>query len=156
MITDCYIKGRFDNGVGKCAVVIAEGVPKSEERKVLHQVAWIVPAQWEYKGKVIVADQYNCEILAATYALQWCMEHDKQLVNIYANTTTAQSWYCLQRFPEGRVMGACYSDMVLKYYEHMNAKDGKEMKERLYADYIPKKDENEFNVLVNEIATKVK
>ena len=156
MITDCYIKGRFDNGVGKCAVVIAEGVPKSEERKVLHQVAWIVPAQWEYKGKVIVADQYNCEILAATYALQWCMEHDKQLVNIYANTTTAQSWYCLQRFPDGRVMGACYSDMVLKYYEHMNAKDGKEMKERLYADYMPKKDENEFNVLVNEIATKVK
>ena len=156
MITDCYIKGRFDNGVGKCAVVIAEGVPKSEERKVLHQVAWIVPAQWEYKRKVIVADQYNCEILAATYALQWCMEHDKQLVNIYANTSTAQSWYCLQRFPEGRVMGACYSDMVLKYYEHMNAKDGKEMKERLYADYIPKKDENEFNVLVNEIATKVK
>ena len=156
MITDCYIKGRFDNGVGKCAVVIAEGVPKSEEMKVLHQVAWIVPAQWEYKGKVIVADQYNCEILAATYALQWCMEHDKQLVNIYANTATAQSWYCLQRFPEGRVMGACYSDMVLKYYEHMNAKDGKEMKERLYADYIPKKDENEFNVLVNEIATKVK
>jgi hypothetical protein len=84
------------------------------------------------------------------------MMHDKPLVNIYANTTTAQSWYCLQRFPDGRVMGACYSDMVLKYYEHMNAKDGKEMKERLYADYIPKKDENEFNVLVNEMAKKVK
>ena len=150
MITECFIKGRYDYGIGKCAVVIAE------DGKVLHEVAWKVPDEWQYGGEAVKADQYNCEILAATYALQWCMEHDKQLVNIYANTTTAQSWYFLQRFPEGRVMGACYSDMVLKYYEHMNAKDGKEMKERLYADYIPKKDENEFNVLVNEIATKVK
>ena len=28
MITECYIKGRFDYGVGKCAVVITEDVPK--------------------------------------------------------------------------------------------------------------------------------
>ena len=125
MITECYIKGRFDYGVGKCAVVITEDVPRDQEKKVLHQVAWKTPEQWQYGGETIVADQFNCEILAATYALQWCIENDKKLVNIYANTKTCQKWYFRGEFPEARkVMGKAYLDMVDSYQSKVDEMEG--------------------------------
>ena len=157
MITECYIKGRFDYGVGKCAVVITEDVPKGEEKKVLHQVAWRVPESWQYGGETIEADQYNCEILAATYALQWCMQHNKQLVNIYANTTTCQKWYLRREFPESRKASAqAYIDMLEAYKKALDGHDGTEVVDRVFVEYIKKDDKNVWNWLVNDIALNVK
>ena len=102
MITECYIKGRCDNGVGKCAVVIKEG------GSIVHQVAWKVPDTWPYGGEIIEADQFNCEILAATYAMQWCTQHVKPLVNLYSNLNTCQKWYLRGEFPESRKL-RCFS-----------------------------------------------
>lgn len=157
MITECFIKGRFDYGVGKCAVVITEDVPKGEEKEVLHQVAWRVPESWEYNGETIVADQFNCEILAATYALQWCMQHKKQLVNIYANTTSCQKWYLRREFPESRKASAqAYIDMLEAYKKALDEHDGTEVIDRLFVEYIKKDDKNVWNWLVNDIALNVK
>lgn len=158
MITNCYIKGRFDNGVGKCAVVITEDAEKSNgEAKLLHKAAWRVPESWQYNGETIVADQFNCEILAATYALQWCMNNNRQLVNIYANTTSAQKWYFCCDFPDARKqMSKAYIDILEKYQKHIDEKYVKSGREAVSADYIPKKDSNEWNWLVNDLALNVK
>ena len=161
MITECYIKGRFDYGVGKCAVVITEDVPKGEEKKVLHQVAWRVPESWEYNGETIVADQFNCEILAATYALQRCTLHVKPLVNLYSNLNTAQKWYLRLDFPESRQAAAkMFVDAKKGYYAALNEHEGKEVIDRVYAEWVPKDTDEakyaDFNYLVNELAENVK
>lgn len=151
MITEVYIKGRFDYGVGKCAVVIVE------EGDVVNTHAWVVPPTWEYEGQVIQSDQFNCEILAATYALKWCFENDRKLVNIYANTTTCQKWYFRGEFPEARkVMGKAYLDMVDSYQSKVDKMEGHAEREAVFADYIPKKSDNAFNALVNELALNVR
>lgn len=137
MIIEAYIKGRFDDGIGKSAVVIVD------EAKILHQVKWRVPDTWEYDGEIVKADQFNCEILAAVYALNWCKQHGKNTVNIYANTTTCQKWYYRHEFPDGRVMGKAFIQT-----------QGEDID--VYADYLPKKDENNFNMLVNDLAESVK
>ena len=151
MITECYIKGRFDYGVGKCAVVIAEN------GEVVHQRGWKVTNQWWYDGQLVEADQFNCEILAATYALKWCFENDRKLVNIYANTTTCQKWYFRGEFPEARkVMGKAYLDMVDSYQSKVDEMEGHAERDAVFADYIPKKSDNAFNALVNELALNVR
>lgn len=137
MITEAYTKGRFDYGVGKCAVVIVEG------GEVIHQVAWRVPDSWEFNGDTIVADQYNCEILAATYVVNWCRQNGRKTLNIYSNLATCQKWYYRDDFPDGRVMGKAFIDA-----------HGKDID--VYAEYIPKSSDNEFNQLVNELAENVK
>lgn len=151
MITEAYIKGRFDYGVGKCAVVIAEG------GEVVNTHAWVVPPTWEYDGEVVQADQFNCEILAATYALKWCLENNRKLVNIYANTTTCQKWYFRGEFPEARkAMGKAYLDMMTNLQSVVDETVVMPIREAVFAEYIPKKDENQFNMLVNDIAERVK
>lgn len=161
MITECYIKGRFDYGVGKCAVVITEDVPRDQEKVVLHQVAWRVPESWEYKGETIEADQFNCEILAATYALTWCLKHEKQLVNLYFNTTTCQKWYMRHEFPESRKAAAkAYLDVEHEYnYRPTDFQEGG-LSDRIYVEWIKKDTTDEkyayFNDLVNMICEKVK
>lgn len=151
MITECYIKGRFDYGVGKCAVVIAE------IGEIVHQRGWKVPDRWDYNGEPVEADQFNCEILAATYALKWCLENNRKLVNIYANTTTCQKWYFRGEFPEARkVMGKAYLDIMDAFQRKVDETEGASVFEAVFAEYIPKKDENQFNMLVNEIAERVK
>lgn len=151
MITECYIKGRFDYGVGKCAVVIVEN------NEVVCKAAWKVPAQWDYEGETIEADQYSCEILAATYALQWCVWNGRKLVNIYANTMTSQKWYFRGEFPDTRkAQGKAYLDLVDALQRQVGEKEGKPMSEVVYADYIPKDSDNEFNRLVNELAENAK
>lgn len=151
MITECYIKGRFDYGVGKCAVVIAE------KNVVVCKVAWKTPETWQYEGETVQADQQNCEILAACYAINWCQQHHRQLINIYANTQTAQKWYLQEDFPESRVtMGKAYVKAVAEYYDTLDAHDGKLVPDRLYADVIRKDDPNEWNQLVNQLAEQVK
>ena len=149
MITECYIKGRFDYGVGKCAVVIAEN------GEVVHQRGWTVPEAWDYEGQRVVADQFNCEILAATYALKWCMENDRKLVNIYTNTTTCQKWYFRGEFTDARkVMGKAYLDLMDALQHKVDGMEGKHVREVVFAEYIPKKSDNTFNMLVNELAEK--
>lgn len=144
MITECFVKGRFDYGVGKCAVVITEDVMPNEVKKVLHQAAWKVPPSWTYNGQVVIPDQYNCEILAAIYALRWCNENGKKSINIYTNTETSQRWYYLLKFPESReVMAKAYMDTIIEGTD-------------LYADYFPKNDPNEFNRLVNKLAEELR
>lgn len=151
MITECFIKGRYDFGVGKCAVVIKEG------DEIVHQVAWKVPQSWPYAGETIEADQYNCEILAATYALQWCTNKYTSAVNIYANTKTCQKWYMKGEFPESREAAAkMYTDAYAKYNEALNEYEGKEVAERVFADWVSKEDINEWNMLVNRLAEQVK
>ena len=151
MITECYIKGRFDYGGGKCAVVIAEN------GEIVHQRGWRVPEAWDYEGEAVEADQFNCEILAATYALKWCMENDRNLLNIYANTTSCQKWYFRGEFPDAReVMGKAYLEMMDALQRKVDEKEGKTIREVVFAEYIPKNDENIFNQLVNELAVNVK
>ena len=157
MITECYIKGRFDYGVGKCAVVITEDVPRDQEKTVLHQVAWRVPESWQYGGETIEADQFNCEILAATYALQWCMQQKKPIVNLYFNTTTCQKWYLREEFPESRkAMAKAYCQALEDYCCSMDGEAGKQVNERVYVEFIKKDDKNVWNRLVNDIALNVK
>jgi len=151
MITECYIKGCFDYGVGKCAVVIVE------EGDIVNQHSWVVPPTWDYNGEVVEADQFNCEILAACYALKWCMENDRKLVNIYANTTTCQKWYFRGEFTEARkVMGKAYLDMMDALQHKVDETVGHSVREVVFAEYIPKKSDNEFNQLVNELALNAK
>ena len=151
MITEAYIKGRFDYGVGKCAVVIVE------DGEVVNTHAWVVPPTWEYEGQMIQSDQFNCEILAATYALKWCLENNRKLVNIYANTTTCQKWYFRGEFPEARkVMSKAYLDMMANLQSVVDETVVMPVREAVFSEYIPKKDENQFNMLVNEIAERVK
>ena len=161
MVTECYIKGRFDYGVGKCAVVITEDVPKDEEKKVLHQVAWKVPESWPYAGETIEADQYNCEILAATYAMQWCMQHGKSLVNLYFNTNTCQKWYLRNEFPDNRKNSAkMFLDAKKEYYDTLNEHESQEVIDRIFVEWIPKNCTDEkymkFNNLLNKICEQVK
>ena len=151
MITECYIKGRFDYGVGKCAVVIAEN------GEIVHQRGWMVPEAWDYEGQPVEADQFNCEILAATYALKWCMDNDRNLLNIYANTTSCQKWYFRGEFPDAReVMGKAYLEMMDALQRKVDETEGHPIREVVFSEYIPKNDENIFNQLVNELAVNVK
>lgn len=137
MITECYIKGRFDFGVGKCAVVIVEGT------EIKYKVGWVVPAEFKYGGEVTQSDQFNCEILAAIYAVTWCKQNGKKIINVYANTSSCQKWYYRREFPESRaMMGKAFNE----------AAEGVDV----YADFVPKVDDNEFNRLVNELAEKAR
>lgn len=157
MITNCYIKSRYDYGIGKCAVVIVDDVAPNQEQPILHQSAWKVPAQWEYKWMPVTADQQNCEILAAVYAIRWCMENGKQLVNIYTNTVTCTKWYCRFEFPDSRsVMGRAYTDAVSAFIEKADAEYGKSVPNRIYAEDIRKDDPNPWNMLVNSLADNVR
>lgn len=136
MITECYIKGRYDNGKGKCAVVIVEA------DQIVHKVGWAVPQSWTYCNAVIEADQFNCEILAATYAAKWCRENGKKVVNLYTNNNSTYKWYTMRQFPEHRFMGEAFLD------------ESKDITD-IFGEYIPKKSDNIYNLLVNELAEKV-
>jgi len=135
MITEAYIKGRCDYGVGKCAVVIVEG------GKLKHQAAWKVGESFEFGGKSLAADQYNCEIIAACYVLDWCRKNERKFLNIYTNTKTCQKWYYRREFPEERELGKTFNEYAAGI--------------DIYADYIPKNSRSEGNMLVNDLATSV-
>ena len=151
MITEAYIKGRFDYGVGKCAAVIVEN------GEVVNSHAWVVPPTWEYDGEAVQSDQFNCEILAATYALKWCMENDRKLVNIYANTSSAQKWYFRGEFPDARkVMGKAYLDIMDAFQRKVDETEGTSVREAVFAEYLPKQSDNMFNMIVNELAENAK
>ena len=132
MITEAYIKARCGNGVGKYAVVIVQ------QDVVIHKVAMRIGETFTVNDETLVADQYNCEIIAACYALDWCKRNNINSVNIYANTNTCQKWYYRKEIPQERTLGLFYD----KYSDCMD----------VYADYIPKKDTNVYNVMMNDMA----
>ncbi len=133
MITEIYVKGRCDFGKGRYAVVIVESAT------IIHQISHVIGNSFSYNGQEILADQYNSEIVAVCYGLQWCKQHGSKAVNIYANTNICQKWYYRKEIPEGRVLRGAF----------LAAADGIDV----YADYIPKNDtKNEFNMLVNRLA----
>lgn len=151
MITECYLKGRCDFGVGKCAVVVCE------EGNIVFKVAWKVPDKWVTNGQTVVADQFNCEIVAATYALQWCIDSGRQLVNLHANTATAQKWYFRGEFPDGRqALGNAYLAKKEELQKKVDAVLGKNVRDAVYADFIPKKSAVEANIIVNKIAEELR
>ena len=135
MITEAFIKGRFDFGKGKCAVVIVE------EGEIVNQHSWAAPPTWQYDGVNIPCDQFNCEILAACYAAKWCLDNGRNALNIYANTTSCQKWYYRRDFPEERMMGKAFNDSAIGL--------------DVFSEYVPKSDDGEFNQLVNELAMNV-
>ena len=135
MVTEIYVKARCDFGTGKYAVVIVEN------DEVIHKVSYAIGKEFQYKGSMLKADQYNSEIVAVCYALQWCKLNGKNLVNIYSNANTCQKWYLRGDIPEERILRESFFE----------SKEGIDV----FADYIPKNSENEFNILVNEMAEKV-
>lgn len=133
MITEIYVKGRCDFGKGRYAVVIVESAT------IIHQISHVIGNSFSYNGQEILADQYNSEIVAVCYGLQWCKQHGSKAVNIYANTSICQKWYYRKEIPNERVLRGAF----------LAASDGIDV----YADYIPKNNtENEFNMLVNRLA----
>jgi ribonuclease HI len=139
-VTECYIKGRYDYGVGKCAVVIVE------KAEIKHQVGWAVPETLTFDGETVKSDQFNCEIIAACYALKWCRDNSRKLVNFYTNNTSIYKWLGDGAFPENRTLSKTYKE----YAEGFD----------IAAEYVPKDTSDEwlaqFNRLVNEIAMKAK
>ena len=91
---------------------------------------------------MLKADQYNTEIVAVCYALQWCKANGKKIVNVYCNTNTCEKWYYRNEIPEERII----RESFLECAQNID----------VYAEYIPKNSENEFNLLVNEMAQKAK
>lgn len=136
MITEAYIKGRCDNGIGKCAVVIVEGGVTKYHR------AWFVGGSFPFNGKEIIADQYNCEIVAACFVMDWCKRNGVSIVNIYANTQTCQKWYYRRAFPQERELGQTFND----YAKGID----------VYADYIPKSKQDKHNIMVNQLAESIR
>lgn len=136
MITEIYVKARCDFGSGKYAVVIVEG------GVVIHKVAFVIGKEFPYKDVMLKADQYNTEIVAVCYALQWCKANGKKIVNVYCNTNTCEKWYYRNEIPEERIIRESFSECAQNI--------------DVYAEYIPKNSENEFNLLVNEMAQKAK
>ena len=135
MITECYVAGMVSDGKARCAVVITEDVRKNEVKMILHQVAWDVPGTWEYNGQEIPADELNCEILAACYALKWCTDNKKQLVNIYAPIARSQERYYRLRFPSDRTFGDAYKEAYRLFCSSADAIDGEEIRGRVFADW---------------------
>lgn len=135
MITEAYIKGRFDDGIGKCAVVLVEGGEVVEKR------AWAVKQPFAYGGVNVTPNQFDCEIMAAIWVCMWAKKQGRKSLNIYANTTSCQKWYYRKDFPDAREFGKVF----------IAESEGLD----IFADYIPKADDNEFNKLVNELAVSV-
>lgn len=133
---EIYIKARCDFGNGRYAVVCVE------KGEVVHKVSHVIGKSFPYKEETLKADQYNSEIVAVCYALQWCKNRGVKLVNLYLNTNMCQKWYNRKEIPEERVL----RDAFFEYSEGLD----------VYAEYIPKDNPNEFNRLVNEMAANVK
>ena len=131
MVTEIYVKSRCDFGTGKYAVVIVEG------GEVIHKISFVIGKEFPYKDTVLPADQYNSEIVAVCYALQWCKANGKNVANIYCNTNTCGKWYHRKEIPDNRILRD-------SYFECSEGID-------VYAEYIPKSSDNEFNLLVNEM-----
>jgi len=134
MITEAYVKSRYDFGIGKCAVLIVEG------GVLVGKHVWTVKQPFVYNGIQVTPNQYDLEILAAIWAVRWCREHGRKLVNIYTNTTTCQKWYMRRDFPDTRPFGSVFTEEAVGM--------------DVFAEYIPKADDREFNRLMNELAEK--
>lgn len=138
MITEAYIKGRCDDGVGKLAIVIVEPEMETGELKIVAQQTWVAREPFPCFGMQITPNQFDMEIMAAIWAVNWCNENGRKAVNIYANTKSVTKWYQRMDFPESRPLGEAYRKKAAGL--------------DIFADYAPKADENMFNQLVNRLA----
>ena len=140
MITEVYIRGRYVNGEGECDVVIVE------RAEIKHKAFWAVPETFTFEGETVKSDQFNCEIIAACYALKWCRDNSRKLVNFYTNNTSIYKWLGDGAFPDNRTLSKMYKE----YAEGFD----------IAAEYVPKDTSDEwfakFNRLVNELAVKAK
>lgn len=136
MITEAYVKSRYDFGIGKCAVLIVEG------GVLVDKHVWAVRQPFIYKDIHVELNQFDMEILAAIWAVRWCVENNRKLVNIYTNTTTCTKWYERKEFPSSRPFGKIFIEEA----------DGIDV----CAEYIPKTDGDEFNQLMNIFAEEIK
>lgn len=139
MITEIYIKGIRNKDKSACAVVIVEGNAKDRCVDVIHSVAWCVPETFEYEGEKIEADTFNCEILAAIYAIRWCKQNGKKIVNIYSDNNLCEAWYYRREFPGICILGRVFSE---ECGEHVD----------VYAERICGKLYNEYAQRVCQIA----
>lgn len=142
MITEAYIKGRYDFGIGKLAVLIVEPDLETGELRIIDQKSWATKASFHCYGLLVAPNQFDMEITAAIWAVKWCKEHERKSLNIYANTSSVTKWYQRRDFPDTRPLGQAYVKLA----------DGLD----ICADYAPKADDNMFNKLVNELAEKAK
>lgn len=133
---EAFVKARFDDGVGSCVVLITEGCDLVDKH------LWKVRSPFEYKGiHVNPLNQFDLEILCMIWLMRWCKEKQVKVLNVYTNTSTCTKWYTRRDFPETRPFGRIY-------IEESEGID-------VLAEYIPKNDQREFNVLMNELAVRL-
>ena len=136
MITEVYIRGRYVNGEGECDVVIVE------RAEIKHKAFWAVPETFTFEGETVKSDQFNCEIIAACYALKWCRDNSRKLVNFYASNASICKWLGDGVFPEERILSKAYKE----YAEGVD----------IAAEYLPDEWIEHFNSLMNDIGFKTK
>lgn len=129
---DIYIKGRYDYGVGKCAVVVVDN------GEVVYQKAKVIGDKTiTYRGITVENESINCEILAAICGVMIAKMRGAEEVTIYGNTKY-QKWYSKHDYPEGRTL--------------MRVFDSESRGMTVKAEFIPKADENKYNQRVNTLA----
>lgn len=131
-MTDVYIKGRYDMGRGKSAVICVK------DGKVLYEKVKV----WEdemlsYKGYSGAVDAYNCEIIAAICGVMIADYYGDTEARILTNTKV-QKWYQCFDYPENRELMRLFEGITLDMY--------------ITSEHIPKDDPNPYNVKVNEMA----
>lgn len=132
---DIYIKGRYDYGIGKCAVVVVDN------GEVVYQKAKAFDDKTiTYKGVTVNNESINCEILSAICGVMIAKSRGAEEVTIYGNTQY-QKWYSKLDYPEGRTL------------MHVFESESKGM--AVNAEFIHKADKNEYNQLVNTIALSI-
>lgn len=131
-MTEAYIKARYDYGAGKCAVVMVHNGEITDEH------VWAVSQPFRHRGVMIAPDQFNCEILAAIWAVRWCRTYGIKDLRIITNTMSSTLWYGKRTFPEGRVLAKTYCNEVLGM--------------KVSAEYLPKSSHNEYNKRMNHLA----
>ena len=131
---EIYIKGRYDNEIGKSAVVL------SHEGKFFDSKAVRWGDTIRFRTYEVAADSFNCEIIAAICGIMIAKKANVSEVTIYTNTMV-HKWYSMLSYPENRVL--------MKEF----VKESKGIK--VNAEHIAKDDNNIYNILVNERAENV-
>lgn len=128
---DIYIKGRFDKGIGKSAVVLSNNGAFYDSKAV----------RWgdtiSFRGYEVSADAFNCEIIAAICGVMLARKAGEQEVTIYTNTMV-HKWYSDLSYPENRVL----------MREFASESHGMTVN----AAHIAKDDENIYNIMANDKA----
>lgn len=140
MITEAYIKGVCDSGMGKFAVVVVEYNPDTQSIGVVDRKYWSATKSVNCSGIAVEPNQANMETMAAIWAVTWCTKHNRRLLNIYADSEWVSQWYFRRDFPDTHSIGKIY-------IEKANDID-------VFADCPPYKEDNKYCQILNEILNK--